>query len=877
MKRLFFVLGIAATAISGMLGQELPAIPSTPQRIVFDTDIGGDLDDAYALKIATRLHKRGYVNLLAVTTSTYLDKAAAFAQNVLVYEGLGGIPVGANQGPGSVAASFCAGQGDNYAGPTNVALGLSNLSRTTFPTAVSVLRTALGNSPNGSVTIVVVGGHTNIAGLMQSTDTGDGFGPGSALFAAKVAQVVSMHTGNNPSSPYTGSPYNDLSGDYNLSCDATASAYAYTHNGSVPMVFNPMMPNNILIGGCFNGTGSGCISPGMASTDPVKVATDNFITAGGSFTTGSTGGRPAWDPSTVFYPIVGTADPGSGAYFVASSTGTFTVTSATNFTWDSSVNSHHSYVLDNSRYLNLRTAMENLLMADTPSVTTANTAVQIYTAIEAAACGDVITIGAGTYTLASGNLPKIHLASKVCASGNPITIKAFDPAHIPVFDYRTTPLDGVLDPGNCASGYANAIPGSYGGSDTNRGAWQIANSAYVVLDGVDIRGATDNDCITDSVAGIRLTSVDHTTIRNSHIQQNWDGIFGAGSDVTIEYNTFVGNGYFGNDQDHQLYNGGGDNWIIRYNTFLGSGTGAGDGCCIHTDGSVTAGGGQNIHTRAWHAYVYGNWIQDGQDYEFDMATPTNCSIAPTGTCTSNPVDTTAHLYFYNNVVVSNAAPINLGKMSAIIGNDGLNWCPGGASGFCGGHQQMHLLWNTFYVRSTSWNYTSGTPQPPNDTCCQFSLMQLTNQAGYSTQDLLFYNNVVHFVDRVDSSKKALFVIQSTNTWSVSGNNNWFDSDIVSTCPTLVSAAGGTCLLTSSVTGSVPPFANLAGLNFVPTSSGAFGAADTAQTWQSPLMPTAPALFSTRATFTDRGALTVLAGPTTVVSGRVTEGGKTIVH
>ena len=64
------------------------------KKVIFDTDIGGDCDDAGALAIIHRAEQRGLVKLLAVTVSTGDPWAPACADAINRYYGHA-TPVGA--------------------------------------------------------------------------------------------------------------------------------------------------------------------------------------------------------------------------------------------------------------------------------------------------------------------------------------------------------------------------------------------------------------------------------------------------------------------------------------------------------------------------------------------------------------------------------------------------------------------------------------------------------------------------------------------------------------------------------------------------------------------------------------------------------------
>src|SRR5271168_4509217 len=86
MKMLFAILlGLAVAA---------PASGATPLHVIFDTDMGNDVDDALALAMLHAFANRGEVKLLAVTVSKDNPWAAEYVRLVDEYYGRGSIPVG---------------------------------------------------------------------------------------------------------------------------------------------------------------------------------------------------------------------------------------------------------------------------------------------------------------------------------------------------------------------------------------------------------------------------------------------------------------------------------------------------------------------------------------------------------------------------------------------------------------------------------------------------------------------------------------------------------------------------------------------------------------------------------------------------------------
>ena len=75
--------------INGIVAEDKPPVP-----IIFDTDIGNDVDDALALGMIHALQSRRECNLLAVTITKDHQQAAAFTDAVNTFYGRGEIPIG---------------------------------------------------------------------------------------------------------------------------------------------------------------------------------------------------------------------------------------------------------------------------------------------------------------------------------------------------------------------------------------------------------------------------------------------------------------------------------------------------------------------------------------------------------------------------------------------------------------------------------------------------------------------------------------------------------------------------------------------------------------------------------------------------------------
>jgi len=141
--------------------------PTRPVPIIFDTDIGNDVDDVLALGMIHSLEARGDCKLLAVTITKDNPLAASFTDAVNTFYGKGEIPIGiCRSGVTPATGKFIglAQKKDN--GKLRYPHDLKDAKQ--IPDAVTVLRRALADAKDGSVVIAQVGFSTNLANLLKS-------------------------------------------------------------------------------------------------------------------------------------------------------------------------------------------------------------------------------------------------------------------------------------------------------------------------------------------------------------------------------------------------------------------------------------------------------------------------------------------------------------------------------------------------------------------------------------------------------------------------------------------------------------------------------------------------------------------------------------
>ncbi|WP_010582472.1 nucleoside hydrolase [Schlesneria paludicola] len=184
-----FAIRLTLTAV--LMTFSLSALAAEPVRLIFDTDIGNDVDDVQALGVIHALQSRGACQLLGVTITKDNELAGPFIDLINTFYHRGDIPIGTvRQGktpePGTylpLAAELINGK---FRYPHDL------LSSKDAPEAVGLLRKLLAAQPDGSVAIAQVGFSTNLARLLDSK--ADDWSPlsGRDLIKAKVSLLSVM-------------------------------------------------------------------------------------------------------------------------------------------------------------------------------------------------------------------------------------------------------------------------------------------------------------------------------------------------------------------------------------------------------------------------------------------------------------------------------------------------------------------------------------------------------------------------------------------------------------------------------------------------------------------------------------------------------------
>lgn len=181
MKRIFTLC--LAWLVCGSLWAE-------PVKIVFDTDMANDCDDAGALAVLNALADLGEAEILAVVTNRKdpSNASAAACSAINTWYGRGDVPIGTDKDGAKTKNS----NPSSYAPVLRDEFPHSAKPDDEMPDALRVYREALAAQPDGSVVICSVGALSNLEDLLRSA--GDDLSPmtGGELIEAKVKHTVIM-------------------------------------------------------------------------------------------------------------------------------------------------------------------------------------------------------------------------------------------------------------------------------------------------------------------------------------------------------------------------------------------------------------------------------------------------------------------------------------------------------------------------------------------------------------------------------------------------------------------------------------------------------------------------------------------------------------
>src|SRR5271156_1222531 len=284
----FFLAVLLSVAIAA------PASAATPLHVIFDTDMGNDVDDALALAMLHAFASRGEVNLVAVTVSKDNPWAAEYVRLVNEYYGRSTIPVGiVHDGKtpedGLYVRQVCELHGRHP-------------NKDAVPDAVQLLRKTLAGEADGAVTLIQVGFSTNLARLIESAPDEYSDLSGMELVKKKI-RLLTVMAGN----------FAESKPEYNVMTDIPAATKLFA-----------TWPTDIYISG-FE-VGAAILYPAVSIENDFPK--DNPVAEAYRLYAKMPYDRPSWDLTTVLYDL-----RPDGGYFDVSPPGDMLVSAngSTNF------------------------------------------------------------------------------------------------------------------------------------------------------------------------------------------------------------------------------------------------------------------------------------------------------------------------------------------------------------------------------------------------------------------------------------------------------------------------------------------------------------------------------------------------------------------
>ncbi len=318
---------ILAVILAGLLPagcQNAASSASGRPAIIFDTDIGTDVDDAGALAILHIMADRGEARILATMSANSNRWCAAALDAINTYYGRPDLPIGCSR-TGPDPEEWYHDSVEDFPHDLADCAGA--------PEAVGLYRRILAAQPDDSVTIVVVGWLTNMANLLDSPPDRHSPLTGRELVARKVRELVAMG-GRWPNSPKN-------EGEYNFTMDGPA-AHKVIMEWPGPIMFTGLGKDVM--------TGARLVAEAPPE-NPVPAFYRNF------FAHYNVTERSSWDLIAVLYAVRGLSD-----YFTAVSDGKAVSREDGSNQWVAGVASRHAYLEYRMPEGQLATVLEDLLL-----------------------------------------------------------------------------------------------------------------------------------------------------------------------------------------------------------------------------------------------------------------------------------------------------------------------------------------------------------------------------------------------------------------------------------------------------------------------------------------------------------------------------------
>lgn len=305
---LVFILTIAFSSVVSA---------QNPTGIIFDTDMGNDVDDALALAMLHSFQDRHEINLLAVTITKDNKFAAPYVDVVNTFYGRPEIPIGmVRNGKTPESSPMIQVPSKRRRADGTFVYPHRILDGTQAPEAVSLLRQTLAKQADGSVVIVQVGFSTNLARLLETKADAASPDDGPALVRKKV-RLLSVMGGNF----LTGKS------EFNLEKDVP-SAVKLFHDWPTPIVVSGFE------------VGMALPFPAASIEHDFAYVPDHPVAEAYRSYMKMPYDRPTWDLTAVLYAV-----RPDGKYFALSASGTITVLPDGSSHFEPSATGNHRYLI----------------------------------------------------------------------------------------------------------------------------------------------------------------------------------------------------------------------------------------------------------------------------------------------------------------------------------------------------------------------------------------------------------------------------------------------------------------------------------------------------------------------------------------------------
>jgi inosine-uridine nucleoside N-ribohydrolase len=139
-----------------------------PVQVIFDTDLGNDIDDVLALQMLLNYHKQGKVNLLGISISKANPLAIEYIDGYCNFNNIPDIPLGyVYDGPTKEDGKYLRQTLDTIINGQKVMFPQRSL-RDSIPEGYVLLRKLLSSQKDNSVVVIAVGPETNLERLINS-------------------------------------------------------------------------------------------------------------------------------------------------------------------------------------------------------------------------------------------------------------------------------------------------------------------------------------------------------------------------------------------------------------------------------------------------------------------------------------------------------------------------------------------------------------------------------------------------------------------------------------------------------------------------------------------------------------------------------------